>query len=259
MHGLAIVGAVSLLALLVAVPPVAAQGRDWPLDRNPQATEEALLLTEGEVNTILATLQQYGFAESGALGKPPGKLAHWRSAIRAFQKHIRRPQTGYLDASILPPLLDPGLLPLDNVAFWNHSGVEAWNYPEVEAPAAAQPPPQIEPPQPQCAAASSSTGCWMKTENKDCYVWNPGPEANETAVWDGTCNGDKKGHGYGILRWKKATSADEEKTEWLTAVGLLEEGLPYGYWNLTYADGGVELEVEYLRGGRIYRTRARDR
>jgi len=94
----------------------------------------------------------------------------------------------------------------------------------------------------------------MKIEgNQDCYVWNPGPEENETVQWEGHCE-DGLGEGYGTLRWR-TPGQNQQPVQWLEAVGVLQEGLPYGIWDLSYQDG-LRLEVEYLDGGRPYRSRA---
>ena len=257
MRSLAIVGAVSLLTLLAVLPPVNAQDQAQP---DPLlAAEEALGLTEDEVKRVLAALDERGFDTGAADGKLASSA---RAAIRGFQRAIGWPQTGYLDGVTAALLLtQPRAHPLIRLMETLGLTTATTQEPPPLSPSStvALPMMPIVVPQPQCTAASSSMGCWMKiVEDGDCYVWNPGPKANETAAWDGPCE-DGKGHGYGMLRWRAAENASEEKKEWLTAKGLLEEGLPYGYWNLTYTEGGGEIEVEFLDGGRLYRARARGR
>ena len=108
----------------------------------------------------------------------------------------------------------------------------------------------VKPPLPQCTVDASSKGCWMKIQgNRDCYVWSPGPVANETAKWSGPCE-NGKGEGHGTLEWLRPDPNTQEAYVWITTVGVLLEGLPYGYWHFYYSDG-LSLLVEFLSGGRL--------
>lgn len=226
MRSLVIVGAMALLSLLTAVP-VGAQDEE----PDPPATEVGFI--EELVDQLQSALRMIREieAESGEPLSEETQDAILASLLAGLRQERALTQTAATPQSIESPEPQP-----------------------------------IVPPLPQCTTAASSDGCWMPTENqdRDCYVWNPGPEANESAVWEGECRGGK-GHGYGTLRWKKperesGDDSEVEKKEWLRAVGVLEDGLPYGYWSLSYIGRGVEIEAEYLRGGLLsHRTQVRSR
>ncbi len=50
------------------------------------------------------------------------------------------------------------------------------------------------------ALAQTQTGRFVKVENRDCQVWNPGPVPNETVYWTGICK-DGLGEGRGIISY----------------------------------------------------------
>lgn len=75
---------------------------------------------------------------------------------------------------------------------------------------------------------------WFQIENGDCMVWNPEPQAQETASWSGGCvNG--KANGTGTLAWRYVV-AGETKTG-TSFEGELLDGKENGRGIATHTDG----------------------
>ncbi len=141
---------------------------------------------------------------------------------------------------------------------------------------------------PECAPLSEGAACWMElTSHPGCYLWNPAPQATETATWTGECSAGFAG-GPGTVIWTYRDGEQEHKGNrrygqphgesvirdsagweeegpfrfgkrhgaWVerTADGAVLEG-PYvdgeenGHWILSFADGQVE-EGPFVDGER---------
>ena len=141
---------------------------------------------------------------------------------------------------------------------------------------------------PECSPLPEGPACWMElTSHPGCYVWNPAPQATETATWTGECSaGFAQGpgtvtwtyrdgeqeheasrrfgqpHGPSVLRdsegWVDEGSHrfGKRHAAWLekTADGAVLEG-PYvdgeenGHWVLRFASGSVQ-EGPFVDGER---------
>ena len=116
---------------------------------------------------------------------------------------------------------------------------------------------------PECSPEPEGAACWMElTSHPGCYVWNPNPQATETATWTGECP-TGFAQGPGTLIW---TSRDgEQEVEGnrrygrnhgdvvvRDSSGLVQEGTDRfgkrnGRWVLRSADGAV-YEGPYVDG-----------
>ena len=96
------------------------------------------------------------------------------------------------------------------------------------------------------ASKPSLIGAWFTTDKKNCRIWNPMPQKNETALWSGGCS-DGKVHGYGRVTWTWDTPAGE--TDFRTAEGESRNGNWFGEVKITYQDGEVYLgELNLITG-----------
>ncbi len=141
---------------------------------------------------------------------------------------------------------------------------------------------------PACAPLPEGAACWMElTSHPGCYLWNPAPQATETAAWTGECSAGFAG-GPGTVIWTYGDGEQEHEGNrrygqphgesvirdsagwveggpfrfgkrhgaWIerTADGAVLEG-PYvddeenGHWVLRFADGGVQ-EGPFVDGER---------
>lgn len=141
---------------------------------------------------------------------------------------------------------------------------------------------------PECSPLPDGPACWMElTSHVECYVWNPAPQAAETAIWTGECSAGFA-QGPGTLTWTYRDGEQEHEgnrrygqphgqSEVRGSEGWAEEGLhrfgtrqgtwtektaagdvlegPYvagredGHWVLSFADGQVE-EGPFVDGER---------
>ena len=222
MRSVAVVGAVSLILLAIA-QSVGAQDGAPPI--STPVTERDLGLSADEIEKVQDALRDRGHDPGGSDGKI-GNLT--RRAIREFQERQKRPQTGYLDVFILSELLQPA----ESVQATSvNPPPEAQQPKPEELPAQEQPAEtaSIEAPEPQCTPGSSSAPCWMKIADQECYVWNPGSEANETVVWDGPARPGRatvtvRSAGGRLVqirrRWSGSKPSACSRTDCLTAVGI---------------------------------------
>ena len=55
--------------------------------------------------------------------------------------------------------------------------------------------------EPKCEGQSKGAACWMELANqKDCYVWNPNLQKDETVTWTAECKGGLA-HAIGTITW----------------------------------------------------------
>ena len=50
---------------------------------------------------------------------------------------------------------------------------------------------------------------WITVTNQPCRIWNPNPQADESATWSGPCK-DGMASGKGVLRWTENGHPDVE-------------------------------------------------
>ena len=109
---------------------------------------------------------------------------------------------------------------------------------------------------PECTAIPDGSACWMElTSHPGCYVWNPNPQPDETAMWTGECSAGFT-QGPGTLTWDHPEGSQEHETsrrfgqphgesviryrEGGVSEGPFRFGKPHGRWVLRFASGNVE-------------------
>ena len=86
---------------------------------------------------------------------------------------------------------------------------------------------------PECSPLPEGSACWMELiSHPGCYVWNPAPQATETAVWTGECSAGFA-QGPGTVSW--AYRDDEQEHE-----GNRRYGQPHGESVIRDSDGWVD-------------------
>jgi hypothetical protein len=96
------------------------------------------------------------------------------------------------------------------------------------------------------ASKPSVVGAWFPTNKKNCRIWNPMPQKNETALWSGRCS-DGRVHGYGRTTWTWDTPTGGR--DFRTTEGQSRNGIRFGEVKITYEDGMVYLgEVNGITG-----------
>lgn len=116
---------------------------------------------------------------------------------------------------------------------------------------------------PECSLEPEGAACWMElTGHPGCYVWNPEPQPDETAVWTGDCSAGFA-QGPGTLTWAYPDGEQEHEGNqryghphgesvirdgagWMDE-GPFRFGKRHGQWIETTADGAV-LEGPYVDG-----------
>ena len=118
---------------------------------------------------------------------------------------------------------------------------------------------------PLCSPLPQGSPCWMElTSHPECYVWNPAPQATETATWTGECSAGFA-QGPGTVTWTYRDGEQNLEGNWRYGqphgesvirdhAGWVSEG-PYrfgkerGHWIVRFADGGMH-EGPYMDGRR---------
>ncbi len=116
---------------------------------------------------------------------------------------------------------------------------------------------------PECLPEPEGAPCWMElASHPGCYLWNPAPQATETATWTGECSaGFARGPGTVIWTYSDGEQAHEGNRRYGHPHGESvirdsagwEEGGPFrfgkrhGAWIERTADGAV-LEGPYVDG-----------
>ncbi len=118
---------------------------------------------------------------------------------------------------------------------------------------------------PECSALPEGPACWMElTSHPGCYVWNPAPQATETATWTGECSaGFAQRSGTVIWTYRDGEQEEEgnlrygrshgeclirDTAGWVSE-GRYRFGKRHGAWIERTADGDV-LEGPYVDGER---------
>ena len=93
---------------------------------------------------------------------------------------------------------------------------------------------------PECSPLPEGPACWMElTSQPGCYVWNPAPQATETATWTGKGSAGFA-QGPGTVTWTYRDGEQEEE-------GNLRYGRRHGHLVLTYPEGHV-AEGPFVHG-----------
>ena len=109
---------------------------------------------------------------------------------------------------------------------------------------------------PECSPLPEGPACWMElTSHPGCYVWNPAPQATETATWTGECSAGFA-EGPGTVTWTYRDGEQEQEASlrfgqphgpsvirdgerWVSE-GPYRFGKESGHWVVRFADGGVQ-------------------
>ena len=115
----------------------------------------------------------------------------------------------------------------------------------------------------ECSPLPEGSACWMElTSHPGCYVWNPAPQATETATWTGECSAGFA-EGPGTVTWTYRDGEQEHEasrrfgqphgesvmrdSEGWVDEGPFRFGKRHGDWIERTADGAV-LEGPYVDG-----------
>ena len=97
---------------------------------------------------------------------------------------------------------------------------------------------------PDCTPEPTDSECWMELTNQpSCWVWNPNPQPEETAMWTGKCVADfVQGDGTLTWEWPPDNVSSSE--------GSYRFGKRHGHWVENFASGNV-AEGPYVNGERL--------
>ncbi|MFL2582768.1 MAG: hypothetical protein ACJ0Q9_00080 [Gammaproteobacteria bacterium] len=91
-------------------------------------------------------------------------------------------------------------------------------------------------------------GIWSLTNKKNCHVWNPIPQLNETVSWSGSCaNGRVNGNGSVVWSW----DSDSGKRYSRIIEGEFRNGIRVGRVKITYENRDVYVGTLDLITGEI--------
>ena len=92
-----------------------------------------------------------------------------------------------------------------------------------------------------CEGKAEGAACWLKVENRDCYIWDPYHRDSGTAAWDGQCKGGLA-DGEGMATWI------DKDGEVITEKGILTAGKAHGTEVRRDPDGTVTKTTLWVNG-----------